>query len=134
MSEENVEVVRRAWSAANRAVERGDIASFVLEFYDPKAEYEPIEEGKWLRGQDEIIEYFRRWLDSWNDFRWEVEEVIDAGDQVVNAVLLSGHADASGVEISQRIFYVTELRNLNVVRVREFLERGEALKAVGLSE
>lgn len=111
----------------------GDLASLVREFYDPDARYEPIEEGASLRGHEEIAEYFRRWLDAWDDFRWKVEEMIDLGDTVVSAMLLSGRARASGVEISQRIFYVTELRNLKVIRVREFLDRGEALQAAGRS-
>jgi ketosteroid isomerase-like protein len=127
-------VVRRAYAAADAAIESGDLDSFLGEFYDPNAQYEPIEEGASLRGQDEIAEYFRRWLDVWDDFRWEVEELIDAGNQVLSAALLSGRADSSGVEISQRIFYVTELRNLKVVRVREFLDRGEALAAAGLQD
>ena len=134
MSQENVEIVRRSYAAFNRVIVSGDIAPFLLEFYDPGAEYEPLEEGSVVQGHEQFGEYFRRFYDVWEEFRWELEEVIDAGDSIVSAALLKGRARASGIEITQRLFLVADIRGSKIARLREYLDREEALAAVGLSE
>ncbi|MGI9021438.1 MAG: nuclear transport factor 2 family protein [Solirubrobacterales bacterium] len=134
MSEENVEFVRRVFAATKRGLEDGEVSTVVRDFYDREGQYEPVEEAKPLRGHDQIVDYFRRWLTVWDDFRVELEEVIDAGDQVVSVARSGGRAKASGVEVSQRIYSVIDVRNDKIFRNREFLDRREALEAAGLSE
>jgi len=129
MSQENVEVVRRAAAAFQSGLERGEVEVFVREFYDPQGQYEPIEEAAPLRGHDAIIEYFRRMLEVWDEFHLELEEVIDAGDHLVSAALLRGRSKSSRIEVSQRIYSVTEVRDLKILHNREFLNRSEALEA-----
>jgi ketosteroid isomerase-like protein len=134
MSQENVEIVRRAGAAFESGLERGEVEAFVREFYDPEGQYEPIEEAAPLRGHDAIIEYFRRMLEVWEEFHLELEEVIDAGDQVVSTALLRGRSKSSRIEVSQRIYSVTEVRDLKILHNCEFLNHSEALEASGLSD
>ena len=134
MSQENVEIVRRSYAAVNRVIVSGDLAPFLLEFYDPGVEYAPVEEGSVVRGHEQFGEYFRRFLEVWEEFCWELEEVIDAGDSIVSAANMKGRASASGIEITQRVFHVADIRGSKIARLREYLDRQEALKAAGLSE
>jgi ketosteroid isomerase-like protein len=134
VSQENVEIVRRSYAAFNRVIVSGDIAPFLLEFYDPGIEYKPVEEESAVQGHEQFGEYCRRFYDVWEEFRWELEEVIDAGDSIVSEALLKGRARASGIEITQRLFLVADVRGSKIVRLREYLDRQEALEAAGLSE
>jgi ketosteroid isomerase-like protein len=63
-----------------------------------------------------------------------VEEIIDAGDQVVVVAHHEGRGRASGVEVDTRFYEVYKLREGKVARVDEYTERADALEAAGLSE
>ena len=62
----------------------------------------------------------------------EVEDVIDAGDQILVTTVKSGRGKGNGIEIDQAVFHVARLRHGNVVHWN--LNRAEALEAAGLSE
>jgi ketosteroid isomerase-like protein len=64
----------------------------------------------------------------------ELEELIDAGEQVVAVQRLSGRGKASGIETKIRFAVVYTIRNGKIVRGREYWERAQALEAVGLRE
>jgi uncharacterized protein len=72
--------------------------------------------------------------DVWDDFRFEVEELIDAGDKVFAAVQLSGRGKGSGVPVDQHDIHVCTIRDGKVVRIDVHRDRAEALKAAGLFE
>ena len=63
-----------------------------------------------------------------------MDEVIDGGDLVVGAVTVHGRGIGSGVEVAQTMFHVFEIRDAKITRLREYLERGQALEAAGLRE
>jgi ketosteroid isomerase-like protein len=63
-----------------------------------------------------------------------VEEIIDAGDQVVVVAHHQGRGRASGVDVDTRFYEVYTLREGKVSRVDEYTDRTEALEAAGLSE
>ena len=66
--------------------------------------------------------------------RIEAQEFIDAGDQTVVAVRMSGRGKASGVEVDGRLFQVVTEDHDKLVRVEWYTSRAEALKAVGMTE
>jgi hypothetical protein len=47
---------------------------------------------------------------------------------------MSGHGTGSGVSINQQLFQLMTLRRGVIVRQVDFLNRAQALEAVGLSE
>jgi ketosteroid isomerase-like protein len=63
-----------------------------------------------------------------------VDEIIDGGQLVVGAVTMHGRGMGSGVQVAQTMFHVFEIREAKIVRLREYLDRGQALEAAGLSE
>jgi uncharacterized protein len=118
MSQENVDVVRRALAA----FPRGDVEE-MLSYLDPDLEWHSAivggAEGNVYRGHDG----FRRWLvdsfESFEELRNEWSEFRDLGDRV----LVFGHVKArgreSGVEIDSPMGWVFTVR------------RGRAVKAEG---
>ena len=137
MSQENVELVRRGFDAFNRVGASGDLTALVQvqrEFFDPAIEYIPVVEGMRIRGHEDLLDYWRRWFEPWSEIRWDVEEVIDAGEQVLAVFTIVARGKGSGMEITQRSCVVFEGRDGKVVRAREYLLREEALEAAGLSE
>ena len=137
MSQENVEMVRRGFDAFNRVGASGDLTALPQvqrEFFDPAIEYTPVVEGMRICGHEDLLDYWERWFEPWSEIRWDIEEVIDAGEQVLAVFMIVGRGKGSGIELTQRGFMVCGVRDGKVVRVREYLVRAEALEAVGLSE
>jgi ketosteroid isomerase-like protein len=130
MSQENVEIVRRAFAYEIYGV--GDRAEAEA-IFDPDVVMNPVDEGPYY-GLDAMRNDFERWASVWEELRVTVEEIIDAGDQVVLVARHEGRGGKSGVEVNARFYEVYTLREGKVWRVDEFNERAEALEAVGLRE
>jgi hypothetical protein len=134
MSQENVEIVQRAYAAFNDA----DIEK-VLAILDPDIEWNASEvffdQPRTYRGRRAWQEEFLRDLmDVFAQYRSEPEDVIDAGDQVVSIVHVGGPGRRSGAEATARVGHVLTLRGGRLVRFTEFKEPREALEAAGLAE
>jgi len=128
MSQENVEVVRRAF--AYEVYGRGDRAEAEA-IFDPYVVMKPTEEGP-SYGLDAVRDNFEHWREAWDELEVRVEEVIDAGDRVLLTAHHRGRGQGSGVEVDTRFYEVYMLRDCKVVRVDEFSDRAEALEAAGL--
>jgi ketosteroid isomerase-like protein len=74
------------------------------------------------------------WLEPWESYRVEVEDVIDAGDEAVVLVRDYGRRAGMSVEASVVAGAVWTVRDGRVARVAFYLNRSEALEAVGLKE
>jgi ketosteroid isomerase-like protein len=134
MSQENVEIFRSAVAAFNR----GDIDAF-LEHWTPDIDYRAVEgapdDHGPVQGQEALRAHFQDWIDTFDNFRQEPVEIIDAGDDSVIAVLrISGRAKLSGVETDLTYAALYTLRDGKVARGREYWTKEEALEAAGLSE
>jgi len=134
MSEENVEIVRRAVKLIRPFDEnfRGsrvgtNLLDPALEVYD----HDSPDLGV-LRGHAGFL----RWIDDWDAMEWTLdpEEFIDAGERVVVLARLSARGRASGVSLVRRDGMVWTVRNGKAVRLDYFNNPGEALEAAGLSE
>jgi ketosteroid isomerase-like protein len=72
--------------------------------------------------------------EAWDDLQVTAEQFIDAGDRVFVAAHFRGRGRASGITVETRLYEVYTLRDHKVVRVDEFTQRDEAIKALGLRE
>jgi ketosteroid isomerase-like protein len=134
MSQENVEIVRRALEAW----ERSDLKA-AADLLDPEVEWRMppnIPEAGTYRGRDEVIRRLEEFLEAWDDLAVTVEELIDAGDRVVALVRYSGQGRGSGIEIGgvSTDAQVWTLRDGKALRVELYGGTADALEAAGLSE
>ena len=125
----------RIYAAANRR----DF-EVVLVGWDPGGEYRPSSElmppdlEPVFRGHDGYRRLWGYWLDAFEDIRWEPEEMLDFGGQLLVTTQQTGHGSGSGVSVGEPVFQLFTLRRGLVVRQDDFLDRSQALEAVGLSE
>ncbi len=126
--------MRRLFEAFNGLAQDADFASHVAARFDPDCEYHPVEETGTIRGHDALIRWHERWFEAWDETMDEIDDVIEAGEMVVTAVRVHGRGRHSGMEISQRLFHVFEVRDDKILRVREYLDLHQALEAAGLRE
>jgi uncharacterized protein len=125
--------IRQGYAAANRR----DFA-MVLTGFDPSVEFSAIQTGPegpaTFHGHAGVRQASSLVLEVFGDIRLDPEEFLDLGDRFLVVVKLSGHGAESGASVNQRLFSVCTLRRGLVVRQDEFLDRSEALEAIGLSE
>ena len=135
MSEENIESVRDAVLAFNR----GDLDTWLDQYWADDVDYRPVEgaldDRGPMHGKDAVRAYLQDWTDTFESFKVEPLEVTDAGQgQVVAVFRLSGRAKLSGVEADLTFAVVYTLSDGKIARGREYWTRDEALEAAGLSE
>ncbi len=130
MSQENVEIVRRAFAFKVQGL--GDPAEALADF-DPDVVLTSVEAGP-SQGRDAIRDNLERWKSAWAESEAMAEEFIDAGDRVVVRAYFLARGRGSGIEVDARFYEVYTLRDGKIVRVDEFTDRAKALEAAGLLE
>jgi ketosteroid isomerase-like protein len=83
-------------------------------------------------GFDGFAEAWRDWTSPFESYRIEVEQMIDAGDQVVSLVVLSGTTRTGGAEIAAPAAAVWTVVDGRVRKVEFHIDREVALRAAGL--
>jgi ketosteroid isomerase-like protein len=134
MSQENVEVVKVAYEA----FARGGLDRFMGHFtedVDYRAVVRAIDDVGPSHGKDALRAFLQDWIDTFDGFRMELVELIDAGaDTVVAVERFGGRARLSGVETDQTIGAVFTARNGKIARDREYLTPQQAHQAARLRE
>jgi ketosteroid isomerase-like protein len=69
-----------------------------------------------------------------DDWQLEVDERFDRDDRVVVMARQHGPGSSSGADVSLKFAQVLTLRAGKIVRVDNYLDRGQALEAAGLRE
>ena len=85
-------------------------------------------------GPDEIANYTRDLLASWESFVMEAEDFVDAGDSVVVQIRQRGVGASSGVVTEVRYFQAWTFRGDAIIRIESIREREQAFEAVGLEK
>jgi len=131
MSQENVEVVQRFVEHWN---ETGEPPWDEL---DPDVVY-VIDPGSFVagtyRGHDGIRTLLRLTAEVFDQFRYEVDELVDLGDSILALVRIRVRGVQSGATGTQSGAAVIQLRDGMIVSYRSYLRREDALEAVGLRE
>jgi ketosteroid isomerase-like protein len=132
MSQENMELARKGYAA----IARRDFDA-VLELMDPNIEsHNPPEvpEAGIHRGHEAVRRDWEQIFELFDDFSIEVERYIDAEDELVVFLIYRGRARGSSADIEAKMAHVWTIRDGKAIRLRQYLDRGDALEAVGLSE
>jgi ketosteroid isomerase-like protein len=74
------------------------------------------------------------YLNVWEDYRFEVERMIDLDDRVLVLETQTARGRRSGALISQEVGALLTLRDGLIVRWEYYWERSEALEAAGIAQ
>jgi ketosteroid isomerase-like protein len=135
MSQENVELVARFYEPATSKAELLTAMPRTMEFCHPKVEWTSREDGLTYRGREGVREALERWLESFDEYRYEVQRIIDCGgDDVLVVGLEVGRGAMSGAEVRSVNHELLTIRDGMIVRFREFYDESDAREAAGLRE
>ena len=72
--------------------------------------------------------------EAFEDFHFEPEKFVEAGDNVVALLRARGRGKGSGIVVERPVAHVWTFRDGEPVRVQIYLDRAQAMEAVGVSE
>ncbi len=135
MSLEKVELVRRSNEVFNRD---GAVAVESSGLWSPEVVFDFSSTGipglGVYRGRDEVRAFFDEdWFAAFPFEEWRVEitELIDHGDQVIAISRQSGRGTTSGATSELDFVQIITIREGQIVSDEFFLDRATALKALG---
>jgi ketosteroid isomerase-like protein len=131
VSEENVEIVKRAIDAFNRQ-HVDAFANLVTPDFEWFPSMVSVVEGGSFRGREGIESYFHESRSTWEGLLVIGDDFRDLGDQVLMTGRTEGRGRGSGVPTDARLDVVWDLRDGKIALVRAYLDHDQALKAVGL--
>jgi ketosteroid isomerase-like protein len=132
-------IVRRLVRQGFEAVNRGDY-EVAFGSYDRDIEFIPpaglaaLGNEASYRGLQARVRYERNWRAHWGDYRYEPDELRDLGDRllVIGRIRSSGLSSDAAIDTDYADLFT--LSAGRVIREQAFLNRANALEAVGLSE
>jgi ketosteroid isomerase-like protein len=131
MSQENVELAARwyePWATTSKAELLADLPR-AMELCHPEVEWSQREEGRTLRGREGVREALEGWLDSFDEYRFEVWRIFDCGfDEVLVVGLEVGRGAISGAEVRSHTYELLTFRDGKIVRFRDFHDEREAIE------
>jgi ketosteroid isomerase-like protein len=139
MSEKNIEIYGRVIQAFQTAKER-DEPEVIFDGGLLAADCEWIPFAGFpgqamYRGRQGFAEFWRIWTEDFDDWSLSVERLIDAGDdRVVGLFHQSATGKGSRVPVELHFGQVIDLKDGQIVRIRNIQDPSEALQAAGLSE
>jgi ketosteroid isomerase-like protein len=107
---------------------------------DPEIEWMPppsAPQDSVYRGREGAVAELGEWTELFDDFRWEPQEFVEAGDRHrdwiwVVAGRMSGRGKASGARTEVDEFHVWTFRRGTAVRLAMYLDRADAFRAAGI--
>jgi ketosteroid isomerase-like protein len=147
MSDQALVVVERLWNVLNvndvvaglaDAASSERVRATLMELAEPDFEVSmlaPEELGGTAfsgRGADGFRQVWEEWVEPFEAFGVESERRIESGDEVVDLVRLTATSKTGGVQVEHAGAAVWTVRHGRIVRVIFYLERRDALEAVGL--
>ena len=124
----DVKVLRDAYEALNQ----GDIES-ALAVLDEQAEWcehSDLPEAGLYRGKDAIRTFLQSFLESWENFVQETEDVIAGAGCVLILLRSRSRGKGSGISVEGQYAHLWTLRDGRGMRVDAYLDREEALSAM----
>jgi hypothetical protein len=128
--------ISRAYAAANRRdfeliLTANDPRSYE---YHPSVDFLPPDMDAVYYGHSGYRQFWRNWLDAFEDIRWDPEELLELGESALVTTKQSGHGSGSGVAVSEPVFQLFTFRRGLVIRQQDFASRSKALEAAGLGD
>jgi ketosteroid isomerase-like protein len=140
VSDENVELVRKGWDLFQAGLVSGDSAGAIFDggFASPDFEWIPpavFPGARIYRGREGFDEFVRTWMEEFEDLKFELREVIDAGDdRCVVIAHQMGTGKRSGAPVELDLALVYELKDGRAIRCTNYATAAEALEAAGIAD
>jgi ketosteroid isomerase-like protein len=134
MSQDDVEIVRRAYDAFSRAGLDG-----LLEHFHPDVEYD-VTAGigpfaGMYHGCAAVRNMLADYLESWEYVRMEPEEIIQGSENRIVVVLrMRMRGKGSGAGVEARTTNVWTMRDGRATRIAVYNDKADALQAAGVSD
>ena len=128
MSQENVEIVRRAFAA----FEDGDLDRLGDLVTDDLVVYRAEPDGATSHGLDGFLQLTRDWTEGFTNWIPVPQEFTDAGKRVLVRIQQSARGEASGVPLTEDWWFVYEFREARIARMSIYSHESDALEAAGL--
>jgi ketosteroid isomerase-like protein len=101
----------------------------------PDIQWFPIEEDNTPNyGIEAAMRNRNQWLDTWDEHRFDLEEVIEEGDSVVVLVHITARGKTSRAEVDVRFYAQFKVRDGKVAYIFDHEDRATALEGAGLRE
>ncbi len=138
MSEENVDLVRRAVEGFVSVGYELDNAEDFVEVAGPDIEFDISRtnpEHQVYHGRDGMIRALAQWIGTWDAYEVQAVELIDAPpDRVVTVIRERGKLKGSDAWVEHSRGAIWTIRDRKIARYEEHQDRGTALEAAGLRE
>jgi ketosteroid isomerase-like protein len=131
MSQENVEMVRRATDGYNRRDLDGWLENWASDAVLDWSNSRGLEAGVY-RGHEEIRAFTQRFLAAWDEVRIEIDSPIEVEEDVLvveNVAYLRGR---DGIETEARSAWLITFRDRRQTSLTLYQTKRDALEAVGL--
>jgi uncharacterized protein len=132
VTRDNVEILRHAYEALNE----GDVdgALGVLQSDAEWQEHSDLPEAGVYRSRAAIKTFLCAYLDSWEEFHQETEDLIDSGDRVAVVLRMAARGKGSGIEVEARYAHLWTMQGGMGVRVDAYADPDAALEALKQSQ
>jgi ketosteroid isomerase-like protein len=132
MSQENVDKCREFIEAYNRR----DFDA-ALENFDPQIQWvlPELQSSDSALGPEAVRRFWEGLDETFDDFRLDAQEYVDAGDRVAVRLRYYGRGKESGIEVDEELYHqVTTFRSGVMVRMEYVTSWPEALEAAGVAK
>jgi ketosteroid isomerase-like protein len=134
MSQENVEVVRRAVAAFNElgfdGLSTSDLVADDFEFHEPPEQPAP----RVARGREEVRRMAGEFDAAWAEHQSELQEIRAVDVDRVLLITVERFKGRDGIELEAPFASIFTLRDGRLVRWQGFWDKQSAFKAAGLPE
>ena len=128
----NVEVIRGAYDAFARGDVPAVLASMAPDIVWNEAENFPYADDNPYIGPDAVVEgVFTRLGDEWDYWNLEIQDVMDAGDNVVVLGRYRARHSETGSDLDAQFAHVWWLENGEITRFQQYADTAQTLAAMG---
>ena len=97
MSKENVEFLRLGYEALEHEGDLDTFKELSRKRLGPEFEFHHVWDGRVFKGFEGTMEWLSDTRETWQDYKQEIEEIIDLGEHVVVVLAISAQGVGSGV-------------------------------------
>jgi len=125
---DTVELLKGSYAALNRRDIDGTLE--VLDADAKWVEHSDLPEAGSYEGRETIRAFLEQFLDSWDEFEQQIEEVHVEEDCVLLFIRLTASGRGSGIDVQSRYAHLWIMRDDRAVRVDAYYDRDSALAAL----